>query len=181
MVTLAELWLPILLSAILVFLAAGLMWMAMPHHKTDWPSAPNGERVQEIMRGVTPGQYVYPRMMSAEERKDAEAQKRYSESSGFIIVREPGMSMGKPMALSVLSYLFVSLMVAYIASHALPANADYLDVFRITGATAILGYIGALFSKSIWWGSPWSATFKEVFDGIIYGLLTAGVFGWLWP
>jgi len=24
-------------------------------------------------------------------------------------------------------------------------------------------------------------TIKEVVDGLIYGLLTAGTFGWLWP
>jgi hypothetical protein len=28
---------------------------------------------------------------------------------------------------------------------------------------------------------PWSMTFKEVIDGLVYGLLTAGTFGWLWP
>ncbi len=181
MVSLAQLWLPILVSALVVFFASALMWMVLPNHKTDWPSAPNGDRVQEIMRGVAPGQYVYPKMMDPAERKDVEAQKRYSESSGFIIVKEPGMAMGKPMALSVVHYLGISLFVAYLASQSLPAGADYLKVFQVAGTAAILGYVGALFGKSIWWGNSWSATIKEAFDGVIYGLLTAGVFGWLWP
>jgi hypothetical protein len=36
-------------------------------------------------------------------------------------------------------------------------------------------------AKVIWKGEPWSMVIKEVIDGLIYGLLTAGVFGWLWP
>ena len=36
-------------------------------------------------------------------------------------------------------------------------------------------------SESIWKGQSWSTTLKFVFDGLVYGLLTAGVFGWLWP
>jgi hypothetical protein len=28
---------------------------------------------------------------------------------------------------------------------------------------------------------PWSIVLKESFDGLIYSLLTAGTFGWLWP
>jgi hypothetical protein len=27
----------------------------------------------------------------------------------------------------------------------------------------------------------WGTTIKEVIDGLVYGLLTAGTFGWLWP
>ncbi len=34
---------------------------------------------------------------------------------------------------------------------------------------------------SIWKGVPWMVTFKNVVDGVVYGLVTAGVFGWLWP
>ena len=34
---------------------------------------------------------------------------------------------------------------------------------------------------AIWMGKPWSVAWKEVFDGLLYGLVTAGAFGWLWP
>jgi hypothetical protein len=181
MVPLGALWLPILLSAILVFFASALAWMVLPHHRNDWSSAPAGDRVQELMRGVAPGQYVYPRVLDPAERKDADAQRRYSESSGFIIVREPDTKMGKMMVLSMAHYVFISILVAYITTLAVPAGAPYMTVFRVASATAILGYVGALFAKSIWWGSNWGATLKEVLDGIVYGLLTAGVFAWLWP
>ena len=51
----------------------------------------------------------------------------------------------------------------------------------MAGATAFLGYSLALIQESIWKGQTWGVTFKHVFDGLIYGLLTAGTFGWLWP
>ena len=35
--------------------------------------------------------------------------------------------------------------------------------------------------NSIWYSRQWSTTFKLMFDGLIYSLVMAGVFGWLWP
>ncbi len=64
---------------------------------------------------------------------------------------------------------------------ALGPGANYLHVFRFAGATAFLGYAGALSQMSIWYRRAWSLTIKSSFDGLIYGLLTAGTFGWLWP
>ena len=181
MVSLVELWLPILLATILIFMASALMWMVMPHHRTDWQSMPNGERVQDVLKGVSPGQYIYPGIMKPEERKDKEAQKRYQAGMGFVIVREPKFEMGKQMGLSVLHYLVISTLVAYLAASTLPAGAAYLAVFRVVATAAILAYAGAIASNAIWWGNSWSSTIKNIFDGVVYGLLTAGVFAWLWP
>ncbi len=61
------------------------------------------------------------------------------------------------------------------------AGADYLTVFRIAGTIAFLGYAGSTATESIWKGQPWSTTFKHIFDGLVYSLLTGGFFGWLWP
>jgi hypothetical protein len=54
-------------------------------------------------------------------------------------------------------------------------------VFRFAGTTAFLGYAFALAHDSIWFKRRWSTTVKFLFDGLLYGLLTAGTFGWLWP
>ena len=56
-----------------------------------------------------------------------------------------------------------------------------LAVFRITGTVAWLAYGAATVPDAIWFGRPWSAIGKNIFDALMYGLLTAGVFGWLWP
>jgi len=70
---------------------------------------------------------------------------------------------------------------AYIAGRALEPGAHYLSVFRFAGATAFFGYAFALMQQSIWYKRAWGTTFKSTFDGLIYALLTAGTFGWLWP
>jgi hypothetical protein len=54
-------------------------------------------------------------------------------------------------------------------------------VFRFAGTTAFIGYSVALWQMSIWYRRAWSTTIKATVDGLIYALLTAGVFGWLWP
>jgi hypothetical protein len=75
----------------------------------------------------------------------------------------------------------VSVCAAYIAGRALPSGASYLQVFRFAGTTAFIGYSLALWQMSIWYRRSWVTTFKATVDGLIYGLLTAGTFGWLWP
>jgi hypothetical protein len=49
------------------------------------------------------------------------------------------------------------------------------------GTAAFLAYGLANLSNSIWKGQTWSMTIKEVIDGLVFALLTAGTFGWLWP
>ena len=51
---------------------------------------------------------------------------------------------------------------------------------RISRRT-FLAYGAGPIPASIWMGKPWSVATKEVFDGLVYGLVTAGTFGWLWP
>jgi hypothetical protein len=94
----------------------------------------------------------------------------------------PGVpSMGKPLTHWFLFSLVVSFFVAYVAAHAIPAGAPYLQVFRLVGAIGFLAYGASQVQQSIWWGKPWGNTWKDVFDGLVYGLVTAGTFGWLWP
>ena len=75
----------------------------------------------------------------------------------------------------------IGFMVAYVASRTLAPGAEYLKVFQIVGAVAFLGYAGAEPTASIWKFVSWGTTAKLVLDGLVYALLTAGVFGWLWP
>lgn len=79
------------------------------------------------------------------------------------------------------SSVVVSFFAAYLASRTLDPGADYLAVFRVVGTTAFLAYSMAHMSDSIWKGQKWSTTIKHMIDGLVYALLTAGCFGWLWP
>jgi hypothetical protein len=59
-------------------------------------------------------------------------------------------------------------------------GADYLAVFRVVGTVSFMAYSFANISDSIWFGRPWKSWFLQAGDGLLYGLVTAGVFGWLW-
>ena len=75
----------------------------------------------------------------------------------------------------------VGIVVAYLAGRTLAAGAEYLAVFRVAGTVSFVAYAGALFPASIWFGTPWSQTWKSVGDALVYALLTGGAFGAFWP
>jgi hypothetical protein len=89
------------------------------------------------------------------------------------------------MGLSLLFWFLYSLAVgkiaAYIASLSLPVGAGFLPVFRVVGAAAFAGYSLALLQQSIWYRRSWRTTILSMCDGLLYALLTAALFGWLWP
>ena len=91
------------------------------------------------------------------------------------------MSMGSNLLQWFLYCVIVGILAAYITGRAVPPGADYLSVFRFAGCTAFVGYSLALMQNSIWYKKNWTATIKSMFDGLIYSLFTAGIFGWLWP
>lgn len=185
MTGLDALWLPILLSAVIVFLASSLIHMALPWHKSDYPRVPNEDRVMEALRpfAIPPGDYMIPRPSSREAMRSPEFAEKMKKGPVMVLTVMPNgpMSMGKSLGMWFLYLVAVSLFAAYVAGRALPAGAQYLRVFRFAGTAAFLGYAVALWQMSIWYRRAWSTTIKTTVDGLVYALLTAGMFGWLWP
>jgi hypothetical protein len=185
MVSLAALWLPILLSAVLVFVASSLIHMASPWHKNDYPKVPNEEGVRAALRplSIPPGDYMVPRASGREELRDPGFLEKVNQGPNLLLTVLPNgpWSMGRNLGLWLAYLVVVSLFAAYVASRALSPGAEYMQVFRFAGTTAFLGYAPALWQMSIWYRRAWSTTVKATVDGLIYALLTAGVFGWLWP
>jgi len=184
MVPLTSLVVPILLSAVGVFIVSSVIHMALKYHKADLRSVPNDVAVMDALRGfnIPPGDYALPLAGSMEEMKDpAYLEKVNRGPVVYMTVLPPGMpSMGQSLALWFAYSVLVSLFAGYIASRALAPTADYLDVFRFAGTTAFGGYSLALLQNSIWWKLGWARTARSMFDGLLYGLVTGGVFGWLW-
>jgi hypothetical protein len=182
---LTQLWLPILLSAVLVFVLSALAWTVMPHHKKDFTGLPNADAVQALMREnpPAPGQYAVPWVSDARGLEDPAVKAKMEQGPrAYVTVVPNGMpSMGPMMAQSVVFYLIVSVLVGYVSWHALQPGADYLAVFRIAGTTASMSYVLATVPESIWFGRPWGNLGRQALDGLVFGLATAGVFGWLWP
>lgn len=185
MVSLGSLWLPVLLSAVLVFIVSALVHMVLKYHTSDYTRIPNEDAIRSAIRiaSPAPAQYIIPYCPEMKEMGTPEMKQKFTEGPVAVVnVMRPGVpSMGRPLANWFLFSLVVSFFIAYIASHAIPAGTPYLQVFRIVGAVGFLAYAAATVPPSVWMGKPWRITSKDVLDGLLYGLVTAGTFGWLWP
>ena len=185
MVSIPELWQPILVSGVLVWIASALIWMVLPHHKSDFSGLPDEEAAGNAIRpqNLSPGLYDIPHMPSWEAMKEEGQKQKFADGPVMFMTVLPNQlpAMGGKMFQSALFYLVVSALVAYIAGRALAPEAPYLTVFRLAGTTAWLAYGFARIPQSIWFGLPWSQQVKQLIDATIYALLTAGAFGWLWP
>jgi hypothetical protein len=185
MVTLGSLLVPIVLSAILVFVASSIIHMVLKYHNKDYSPLPNEDAVRAAMRAGNPppGQYIIPYCTDMKEMEKPEVKQKYIEGPIAVMnILRPGLpNMSKNLSQWFGFILVVSFFIAYIAAHSIPAGARYLEVFRVVGATGFLAYGAGQFTAGIWMGKPWKVAWKEGFDGLIYGLVTAGTFGWLWP
>jgi hypothetical protein len=185
MVGLAALWLPIVLSAVAVFVASSITHMVLRYHWSDFQGMPGEDGVLEAMRkaGVQPGNYNFPHAKSMAELKEPEVCKKWEQGPvGMLYVMPSGApAMGKSLAQWFLYSLVVGFLVAYVAGRTLGPGTEYLQVFRVAGTVAFLAYAGSEPVMSIWKGQKWSTTAKNVLDDLIYALLTGGMFGWLWP
>jgi len=185
MTELAALWLPILLGAVFVFVVSSAIHMGPFWHKNDFPQVPDESRARAAIGalGIPPGEYMLPRCKTHAEMRSPEFLQKLSEGPVWLItVRPNGMpGMAKPLVSWFLYILVVSLFAGYITSHALAPGAHYLHVFRFVGTAAFMAFSLGLAHDSIWYFRKWSTTIKLAFDGLIYGLVMAGTFGWLWP
>ncbi len=185
MTELSALWLPILLSAVLVFVASSVIHMMLPWHRADYPKLPNQDQVMDALRpfNIPPGDYMVPRAEDPKEMGSPEFQAKLERGPVVVMTVMPAgkIAMGKNLLQWFIFSLIVSLLAAYIAGAARPPMTEYLEIFRFTGATAFIGYAVALWPMSIWYKRSWGTTVRATVDGLIYGLLTGGVFGWLWP
>jgi hypothetical protein len=185
MTGLSALWLPILIAAVFVFLASSVIHMASPWHKSDYPKMPNEDKVMDALRplAIPPGDYMVPRPASRDDMRSPAFAAKMNQGPVLMATVMPSgpAPMGRNLTLWFLNAIVISTFAAYIAGRALPPGAHYLQVFRFAGATAFIGYSAALWQASIWYRRAWSTTAKLTVDGLIYALLTAGTFGWLWP
>jgi len=184
MAFLAALWLPIVLSAVIVFIASSIMHMVLPYHRSDYSQLPEEDKIRATLRAANlkRGLYVFP-FCTHENMKSPALQEKYKEGPvGFLNIMPSGPpAMPKFLVQWFVFCLLISFFTAYLTAHTIASGANYLVVFRVAGCAAFMAYGLARLSDGIWRGQRWSAVFKEVFDGLVYGLLTAGTFGWLWP
>ena len=185
MVSLTQLVLAIVGSAVAVFIASSLIHMVFKWHNKDYRGFANEDAVRAAIRAsnATPGQYVVPYCADMKDMAKPEVQQKYIDGPiGFMMVMPPGKpTMGPMLGKWFVLSLLVAAVAGYLASRTVPAGASFLAVARVVSLATFMAYATGSVSYSIWFGKPWGSTFKDLLDAFIYGLVTACVFGWLWP
>jgi len=185
MVPILALWLPILVSALFVFVLSSLIHMVFGYHANDYRKVPDENAFAEAIKKlkIPPGAYSFPRPNSIADMKSPEYQEKVKQHPGVMFTLWPAGQDGMTSMLFqwFLYSIIVSIFAAYVAGRALDATAHYLAIFRFVGVTAFVSYALGGWSESIWFKRAWTTTLKNTFDGLLYALVTAGTFGWLWP
>jgi hypothetical protein len=185
MVPLTSLWLPILLSAVFVFVASSIIHMLLPFHRKDYRPVPAEGDVMEALRrfNIPAGDYLVPCPSGPASMKDPAFLEKRNKGPVLIMTVMPGgpVNMAPQLAQWFVYCLVVGAVAAYVAGRVLPPGTTYREVFNIVCTVAFAGYNLALWQYSIWYRRSWATTLRATIDGIIYALLTAGTFGWLWP
>ena len=179
--TIMTLWLPIIVSAVVIFIAGAVIWMVMPWHKKEWQKTSDEEAVRTVLKGCEPGMYTVPNCPDQSQFKRPEMRQKFIDGpQAFITVVPSGLPrMGGKLVMMFGYNLVVAIVCAYIVSRTLAPGADYLAVFRISGTVAFIAYGMAYIQESVWFGRKWLSTAMTFLDALIYGLLTGGIFGWL--
>jgi hypothetical protein len=182
--SLTALWLPILLSAVIVFTASSIIHMLLPYHRSDYKQLPDEDKLLPVLRaaGLQPGLYHFPFCTHKDMKSPATQEKFKQGPVGFLTLYPSGPpAMPKFLGLWFVYCLIIGVFVACLTGYTIAFGAPYPVVFRVAGTAAFMSYGLGPAVNSIWKGQPWSVTLKEIFDGLVYGMLTAGTFGWLWP
>ena len=184
MTFLATLWLPIVLSAVIVFIASSIMHMLLPYHHGDYGKLPDEDSTRAALRGagLKRGLYVFPFCTHKEMNTPAAIEKYNQGPVGMMIVFPTGRpNMPRFLGLWFGYCIVIAFFVAYLAAHTVPPGTQYLAVFRVVGTVGFVAFGLGPLANVIWKGYPWGFVLKEVIDGLVYALLMAGTFGWLWP
>jgi hypothetical protein len=186
MVSLTSLWLPILLSAVAVFIVSSIVHMVLRYHNTDFRKLPAEDDILRALgaHAIPTGEYIfpYPDRGGASMKDPAFIEKRTKGPAGILNAFPSEMpNMGALLAKWFLYSIVVSLFAGYLASRALPVGADSGEVFRFTATIGFIAYGLGHISDSIWWGRAWTVTLKNLLDALLYGGAMGAVFVWMWP
>lgn len=185
MLELTALWLPIVASAVIVFFASAIIWMVLPIHNKDYgdPRPAQAALLDAIKAsGLKPGMYSMPFCEHGKDKSPEVEARLKSGPWAVLTIMRASPKMGAMLGLWMLHLLIVTTVIAYVATlTGMVPGENYMRVFRVVGSTALLAHAGYALPLCIWHSNPWHTLPAKLFDGVVYALLTAGTFGWLWP
>lgn len=180
---LLPLWLPILLSAVAVWIVSAIVWMALPHHKRDFIALPDEDAFIDFIRksGIEPGNYVFPDFRGSEAMKSEKIQNLLEKGPvGHLSVWPAPLTMGGKLVATFIVYLAVSMMIAYLTRVALPGAAPFPKVFQVAATAGVLAYCFSFIPNGVWFGAYTRTIVASFVDGIVYGCITGAIFAWFW-
>src|SRR5258708_9821405 len=143
MTPLSALWLPTVLSAVIVFVASSIMDMVLPYHRNDYQQLPDEDKVLAGLRtaSLKRGLYVFPFTTHQDMKSPAVIEKYKQGPVGMMTV----FPSGPPVMAQFLSQWFgycllIGFFVAYLTAHTVASGARYPAVFRVVGTAAFLAY-----------------------------------------
>jgi len=182
---LAQLWLPMVLSAVFVFVASSILNMVLKFwHTPDYRGFSNEDEVRAAIRNgnADAGMYNVP-YCTPERMKDPAMLEKFRQGPNAVVyMRKAGMvNLGVYLGQWFAFCLFVAFLCALLAVHVFGVGADHRRVFHVVSLAALMGHgLGSL-PNAIWWGQPWRVAIKYAVDGLIYAIVTGLTFAWLWP
>ncbi len=185
MVSVFSLWLPILAAAAAVFLVSWVLHTVLRWHQKDVAAIPDERRVADALRpfAISPGDYVMPHAADMKEMSTPEFLEKTQAGPVAILTVFPNepFAMGKTLVQWFAYSILVGGLAGHVAGFSLGPGAEAAAVLRVVGAVTFAGYSLAILQASIWWGRSWGYTLRTMADGLLYALLTGGIFAWLWP
>lgn len=182
---LPQLWLPILATAIFVFIASSLIHMVFKWHNSDYRQIGNEDEIRAAVRNgkLAPGQYHFPYCKEMKDMQEPAQQQKYREGPiGILTIIPNGMpNMGKMLGSWFVLNLIVAAIGALLAvqSFGLQGSSHYAG--HLVGVLTFVAYGVGSVCNAIWMGKTWSSVAKDLLDALIYGTVSALTFMWLWP
>lgn len=179
---LVDLWLPILVATVALWMSSFVAWVVLPHHFEDFKELHCEQDLMNFLdeRNVAAGSYFFPRPATAAGMNSKEHMQKYEKGPRGIMYVYEMPNMGLNMLKTVLYFLVVVTTIAYITHVACPPNlmsTNFTKVFRFAGTIGILVFASSGVLNKIWFTRR---MWTDIVDGVVYGLVLGMVFGVLW-
>ncbi|MBK9521841.1 MAG: hypothetical protein IPO13_09590 [Rhodocyclaceae bacterium] len=152
-----QLWLPILASAVGVFLASSLIHMVFQWHNSEYRKLANEDEVRTAIRAQPPGpgMYFLPHCTDMKEMGSAEMTKKFAEGPvAYLTVRENGPpKMGQSLTLWFIYCVIIAAITGSIARYILGATPPSGQIACVVGTMSFLAFTGG----GSGWASPGAA------------------------
>ena len=183
--SLLALWLPILLSAVVVFVISSLVHMVFKYHATDYGTVANEDAVRAAINAgnPAPGRYVIPHCKDMKDMASPEMTKKYQEGPvmHFTILPKGVPGLGKYLGQWLLWSLVIAAVVGWLTAKAYGLGAPAQGAAKFAAVLTFIAHGFGTVTESIWVGRPWGSSARYLLDSALYALGTWAVFLWLWP